>query len=82
MVSGGGSVAELDSWGGGDAECPFVVPLDDKFLLFRNIEYGQNNLNVQYCSDDPLNFGVETGCCLLGNQRMSQHAANRRCSGE
>jgi hypothetical protein len=39
MVSGGGSVADLDSSGGGDAECPFVVNVCDKYILFRNIAY-------------------------------------------
>lgn len=58
MVSGGGRVADMDSWGGGDAECPFVVAIEDKFVLFRNQLYGPNNLNTEYCSDDPLNFGV------------------------
>lgn len=59
MVSAGGRVADLDSWGGGDAECPFVVQLEDQFLLFRNQLYGPNNLNTQYCSKSPLDFGVD-----------------------
>ena len=71
MVSAGGSVAEMDSWGGGDAECPFVVPLEDKFVLFRNIEYGQDNLNVQYCSEDPLNFGVDTDSLMVGRLEIA-----------
>jgi hypothetical protein len=66
MVSGGGSVADLDSWGGGDAECPFVVHVGDKYVLFRNVEYGMNNLNVQYCSTDPLNFGIDTDSLMVG----------------
>lgn len=66
MVSGGGRYAEMDSWGGGDAECPFVVQLEDKFVLFRNVEYGKDNLNVQYCSEDPMNFGVDTDSLMVG----------------
>jgi hypothetical protein len=65
MVCGGGSVADLDSWGGGDAECPFVVSFGEKFILFRNVEYGLKNLNVQYCSDDPLNFGIDTDSLMV-----------------
>ena len=66
MVSGGGSVADMDNWYGGDAECPFVVNYNDKFILFRNIRYGENNLNVQYCSDDPQNFGIDTDSLMVG----------------
>lgn len=71
MVSGGGSVAEMDSWGGGDAECPFVVQLEDKFVLFRNVEYGKDNLNVQYCSEDPMNFGVDTDSLMVGRLEIA-----------
>ena len=67
MVSGGGSIAEMDSWGGGDAECPFVVPVENKYVSFRNLEYGKNNINFQYCSDNPLNFGVNTDSLMVGN---------------
>jgi len=71
MVSGGGSVADLDSWGGGDAECPFVVNIGNKFILFRNVEYGMKNLNVQYCSSDPLNFGVDTDSLMVGRLKIA-----------
>lgn len=71
MVSAGGSVAEMDSWGGGDAECPFVVQLEDKFVLFRNVEYGKDNLNVQYCSEDPMNFGVDTDSLMVGRLEIA-----------
>jgi hypothetical protein len=71
MVSGGGKYAEVDSWGGGDAECPFVVPINDKYILFRNVEYGTKNLNVQYCSDDPLKFGVNNDSLLVGELRIA-----------
>lgn len=71
MVSGGGSVAELDSWGGGDAECPFVVPLEDKFVLFRNQIYAPNNLNTQYCSANPLDFGVDNDKYMVGQLKVA-----------
>lgn len=58
MVSGGGRVSDLDGWGGGDAECPFVVQTEDHYVLFRNQRYGKFSLNTQYCSHDPMNFGV------------------------
>lgn len=60
MVSGGGSPADQDNWYGGDAECPHVVKIKDKYILFRNQRYGENMINTQYCSSDPLNFGVNT----------------------
>jgi hypothetical protein len=59
MVSGGGTPATQDRWYGGDAECPFVVARDDAFYLFRNQRYGPTNLNTQYRSEDPLDFGVD-----------------------
>jgi hypothetical protein len=58
MISAGGMVEDLDPWGGGDAECPFVVPIEDKYVLFRNQLYVGKQLNTQYCSDNPLDFGV------------------------
>ena len=65
MVSGGGSVADMDNWYGGDAECPHVVKHNNLFVLFRNIRYGENSLNVQYCSDNPLNFGIDTDSLMV-----------------
>ncbi len=67
MVSAGGSPANMDNWYGGDAECPFVVPIENKYVLFRNVRYGTNNINFQYCSDNPLNFGVNTDSLMVGN---------------
>ncbi len=58
MVSAGGEPAAHTNWFGGDAECPFVVANDGQFYLFRNQLYGGNNLNTQYASPNPLNFGV------------------------
>lgn len=71
MVCGGGSVADRDSWGGGDAECPFVVNIHDKYILFRNVEYGKKNLNVQYCSSDPLNFGIDTDSLMVNRFELA-----------
>jgi hypothetical protein len=59
MVSAGGRVADLDYWYGGDSECPFVVQLGGKYVLFRNQRYIGKQINTQYCSSDPLNFGVD-----------------------
>jgi len=66
MVSGGGSPAAQDRWYGGDAECPFVALRHGAFYLFRNQRYGPTNLNTQYRSNDPLDFGVDTDRCLIG----------------
>lgn len=66
MVSAGGSPAEKDNWYGGDAECPFVVNMDEQFYLFRNQRYGENNLNTQYASPDPQDFGVDDDRYLIG----------------
>ncbi len=59
IVCAGGSPAGLANWYGGNCECPFVVRRDDRYYLFRNQRYGQNNLNTQYCSANPLAFGVD-----------------------
>jgi len=34
------------------------VSKEGMFYLFRTQTYGRNNLNTQYASPDPLNFGV------------------------
>jgi hypothetical protein len=65
-VSAGGSPATQSNWYGGDCECPFVVRRDGSFCLFRNQRYGTDNANTQYCSRDPLNFGVDDDRCLIG----------------
>jgi hypothetical protein len=65
MVSGGGTPATQDRWYGGDAECPFVVPRDGLFYLFRNQRYGPTNLNTQYASKNPLDFGVDDDQYLI-----------------
>lgn len=65
MVCGGGTPATQDRWYGGDAECPFVVNYRNDFYLFRNQRYGPTNLNTQYRSSDPLDFGVDSDKCLI-----------------
>jgi len=57
VVSKGGSPMEYTNWYAGDIECPFVVKINDKYILFRNVLYGWNSLNFQYCSSNPLDFG-------------------------
>ncbi len=66
MVSGGGSPATQDRWYGGDAECPFVLARGGAFYLFRNQRYGPKNLNTQYRSQDPLDFGVDDDSKMIG----------------
>lgn len=66
LVSAGGTPAQHTNWYGGDAECPFVVAKDGLFYLFRNQLYGLNNLNTQYVSRNPLNFGVGHDDYCLG----------------
>ena len=66
MVSAGGSAGDKSDWYGGDAECPFVVHKDDLFYLFRNQVYGTKSLNTQYCSPNPLNFGVGDDRFMIG----------------
>jgi hypothetical protein len=58
MVGAGGAAAQQTDWYGGDCECPFVVERDGLYTLFRTQRYGLDNLNTQYCSPDPLDFGV------------------------
>ena len=59
VVSAGGVATQQTVWYGGDCECPFVVQRDGLFYLFRNQRYGEDNLNTQYCSPDPMDFGVD-----------------------
>lgn len=40
------------------AECPHVFEKDGRYYLFRTQKYGQNARTSVYCSDDPLNFGI------------------------
>ncbi len=65
VVSNGGSAQKLTSWYGGDCECPFVVDLGGKYMLFRNQVYGKNSSNTQYLSENPLDFGVGKDDCMV-----------------
>lgn len=66
IVSSGGSAVTGTRWHGGDAECPFVVKLQDQYVLFRNQDYGKNGLNTQYSSKDPLDFGADSDRDMVG----------------
>jgi hypothetical protein len=41
-----------------DAECPYVVKHKDNYYLFRTQKYGKEARTSVYCSDDPMNFGI------------------------
>ncbi len=71
MVSAGGIAATKSDWYGGDAECPFVLFKDGLYYLFRNQVYGENNLNHQYCSPNPLDFGVDDDRYLIGTLNVA-----------
>lgn len=67
MVSAGGSPATKSKahwWG--DAECPHVVKHGGKYIFFRNQVYGKDMLNTQYCSSDPMDFGLNTDSLMVG----------------
>ena len=66
IVSAGGWAAGQTDWYGGDCECPHVVEHDGQYVLFRNQRYGADNLNTQYVSSDPLDFGVDDDRYLVG----------------
>ena len=65
VVCAGGAAARQTGWLG-NCECPFVVEVDGLFCLFRNQIYGVDNLNTQYCSPDPLSFGVDDDRFYVG----------------
>ncbi len=66
LVSAGGEAAKHANWYGGDAECPFVVEKNGYYYLFRNQRYGENNLNTQYASPNPMDFGVNDDRYMIG----------------
>jgi len=66
IVSAGGWAAGQTDWYGGDCECPHVVERDGHYCLFRNQRYGADNLNTQYVSPDPLDFGIDDDRYLVG----------------
>ncbi|MBN2410632.1 hypothetical protein JXQ31_02995 [candidate division KSB1 bacterium] len=71
MVSAGGRAGTMSDWWGGDAECPFVLYKGGLFYLFRNQRYGEDNLNTQYCSPNPLNFGVDDDRYYIGTLKVA-----------
>ncbi len=70
-VSRGGTPRNQTQWYAGDIECPFVVSVNDQFVLFRNQKYGTDYLNTQYSSEDPLNFGLDTDEFMTGQLRVA-----------
>ena len=66
LVSAGGVAKTQSNWWGGDAECPFVVQFKGMFYLFRNQLYGADNLNTQYASMNPMDFGVDDDRYRIG----------------
>ncbi|MFS4457424.1 hypothetical protein [Maribacter sp. 2304DJ31-5] len=65
-VSSGGWAGDKSTWYGGDAECPFVLKKDGYYYLFRNQRYGEDGLNTQYASKNPLDFGVGHDDFMIG----------------
>jgi hypothetical protein len=66
IVSAGGAAAHETPWWGANSECPFVVEMEGLYYLFRNQRYGTNSMNTQYCSPDPLSFGVDDDRYSIG----------------
>ena len=66
VVAAGGAAVDETPWWGANSECPFVVAKDGLYYLFRNQRYGTNSLNTQYCSRDPLYFGVDDDSLRIG----------------
>jgi hypothetical protein len=60
-----GSMGDKSDRRGSGIECPLVVQKDGMFYLFHNQVYGHKNLNTQYGSPNPLNFGVGSGCFMI-----------------
>ena len=71
VVARGGSVLEQCNWYAGDVECPFVVKIDDQYILFRNQLYGRYSLNTQYCSPNPLDFGDHHDDYMVSQLRIA-----------
>ncbi|MCB0687576.1 MAG: hypothetical protein KDC53_13670 [Saprospiraceae bacterium] len=63
-VSYGGHVGKGKLW---QAECPFVVQINDDYFLFRTEMYGKNNKTNIYRSPDPLNFGIDDDRYFIGS---------------
>ena len=71
LVSSGGTPARTTQAPGGDAECPFVLPMEGEYLLFRNQYYGLQSLNNVYCSLNPFDFGVDTDKYFVGKLQVA-----------
>ena len=71
VVSRGGTPLEQTNWHAGDIECPFVVKINDKYILFRNQLYGRYSLNTQYCSSNPLDFGDNNDDYMVGQLHIA-----------
>jgi hypothetical protein len=64
IVSYGGRGGTGKLW---QAECPFVVKIDQDYFLFRTARYGQDNMTHVYRSRDPLNFGINDDQYYIGS---------------
>ncbi len=71
VVSRGGSPLEQTNWYAGDIECPFVVAINDRYVLFRNQLYGRYSLNTQYSSPNPLDFGDDHDDYMVGQLHVA-----------
>ena len=68
VVSYGGSVGS----GACHNECPHVAqPEPGLFFYFRNQYYGEGARNWVYCSDNPLNFGIDDDTKLVRRWRLA-----------
>lgn len=65
-VSAGGQAAQQTDRYGADCECPFVIERSGLYYLFRNQRYGMDSFNTQYCSPDPLDFGIDDDRFCVG----------------
>ena len=70
-VNYGGIAATKADWFGGDSECPYVVPFKGQYILFRNQIYVSANLNHQYCSHNPVDFGCDNDNYLTGSMEIT-----------
>ena len=71
VVAKGGSVLEQCQGYGHDIECPFVVKIEDQYILFRNQLYGRYSLNTQYSSPNPLDFGINNDDYMVGQLHIA-----------
>ncbi|MCB0669635.1 MAG: hypothetical protein KDC80_27610 [Saprospiraceae bacterium] len=64
IVSYGGHVGKGKLW---QAECPFVVKMENQYYLFRTERYGQDNKTNIYRSPNPLDFGYDDDRYFVGS---------------